>query len=242
MIRFYAPYIAETLTLPESDSAHCTRVLRLGVGDEIEVVDGRGMAYSCRIVAPHQRHTMVEILSQRREPKTWTPSITLAVAPTKSVDRMEWMVEKLTEMGVDRVVPLLCNHSERRELKEERLVKIAVSAMKQSLKALLPAIDPLTPFARYIQEEKAAQRFICYCDKTIERIHLATAYSSSLSDSTPSSVAIAIGPEGDFSPAEVEEALKAGWQPVSLGPSRLRTETAALMALAIIHTREALSS
>lgn len=229
MIQFYAPDIASTLALPESDSAHATRVLRLKAGDEIRAIDGKGTAYNCRITAPHQRRTLVEILSTEAMPLPWSQEFVIAVAPTKHLDRMEWFVEKAVESGVNRIIPLLCRHSERRELKTERLEKIAVAAMKQSLKGVLPAIDPLTPVGEVLEKYADSQRFIAYCDRTIPRRLLACEYH-------PGKSAIAlIGPEGDFAPEEIRLALDSGWMPVSLGPCRLRTETAALTALQTFH-------
>lgn len=229
MNQFYAPDILTDLTLPEGESLHCAKVLRMQPGDEIQVIDGRGTRHTCRVVAPHQRHTVVEIIESEEVPRSWQQHITVAVAPTKHLDRMEWLVEKLTEIGVDRIIPLLCNRSERRELKTERLVKIAVAAMKQSLKATLPVIEPMTPVRQVISSATEAQRFIAYCDRTIPRRELTELYRPA-TDSI-----ILIGPEGDFDPSEIELALAAGWQPVSLGRNRLRTETAALTACETFH-------
>ena len=150
MIQFYAPDIAETLTLPESDSRHAVKVLRMTEGEELQVIDGRGNVYTCRLVDAHPKRAGVEIAECRRQPLPWSQQIVVAVAPTKHMDRMEWLVEKLTETGVNRIVPLLCDRSERREIKTERLEKIAVSAMKQSLKAVLPVIDPMTPLRQAV--------------------------------------------------------------------------------------------
>lgn len=229
MIRFYAPDIESTLTLPESDSGHCVRVLRMREGDELEAVDGRGHLFHCRLAEAHARHATVEILSSEELPRVWPADITVAVAPTKNSDRIEWLVEKLVEIGVDRIVPLHCRHSERKNINVERLRKIAVSAMKQSLKAVLPQIDDMTPFARYIADEHSAGRFIAYCDPTIPRKLLAQQYVPG------QSTAILIGPEGDFDPTEIRLALDSGWQPVTLGDNRLRTETAALVACDTCH-------
>lgn len=232
MIRFYSPDIATSLVLPESDSAHCVRVLRMTEGDTLSVVDGMGNVHTCRITAAHLRHTSVEILDTLVEPRPWPAELIVGVAPTKNMDRMEWLVEKLVEIGVDRITPLLCDRSERRTLKTERLVKIAVSAMKQSLKARLPLIDDLTPFSHFVEEfTPADQRFIAYCNRTIPRRLLAGEYHP---DSAGRTIFI-IGPEGDFTPDEITHALDLGWCPVSLGPCRLRTETAALAAAATIH-------
>ena len=232
MHRFFAPDIAATLALPEEESRHCVRVLRLVEGDEIEVVDGAGMLYRCRIAMAHAKHCGVEIVSRQACPPHWGRKIMIAVAPTKNLDRIEWMVEKCTEIGVDRITPLLCRHSERKVLKTERLHKIVVAAMKQSLKAQLPQLDELTPIEDFLAEDSDAQRFIAYCDESLprdERKSLAQVYEPSRD------AVVMIGPEGDFDPQEVALALKAGFVPVTLGESRLRTETAALMAVATMH-------
>ena len=154
------------------------------------------------------------------------------MAPTKNLDRIEWMTEKCTEMGIDRITPLLCRHSERKVLKTERLHKILVAAMKQSLKAQLPQLDELTPIEDFLEQIADAQRFIAYCDESLprsERRSLAQVYNPS------SDAVVMIGPEGDFDPIEVEAALKAGFVPVALGESRLRTETAGLVAVSTMH-------
>ena len=239
MHRFFAPDIAVTHTLPEEESRHCVRVLRLVEGDEIEVIDRDGMLYNCRIAMAHTKHCGVEIVSQQACPPHWGTKIILAVAPTKNLDRIEWMAEKCTEMGIDRITPLLCRHSERKVLKTERLQKIIIAATKQSLKAQLPRLDELTPLMRYVDEGFDGQRFIAYCDESLprnERRSLAQVYDPNRD------AKIMIGPEGDFDQQEIEAALKAGFQPVTLGDSRLRTETAALTAVAAIHTIKQLKS
>lgn len=230
MIRFYSPGLPNDLILPENDSQHCCRVLRHAVGDTIEVVDGRGHLYKCIIVDSHPKRTAVEIIETIDCQPCWPNNITIAVAPTKLMDRMEWLVEKLTEIGVNRIVPILCEHSERKEIKTERLEKISISAMKQSLKTVLPIIDEMTPlniFLRSITSD--SQKFVGYCDETTERVLLAKAL-------TPKTdVVMLIGPEGDFSPQEICKILDAGFIPVTLGENRLRTETAALMACETVH-------
>lgn len=235
MIQFYAPDIESTLILPQSDSQHCVRVLRMGAGDEIEVIDGRGHRFRCVIVDPHPKHAAVEILACEDMPLSWQSQITVAVAPTKHIDRMEWMVEKLTEIGVNRIVPLLCRRSERKEIKTDRLEKIAVSAMKQSLKSVLPEILPMTPIERVMGDYADAQRFVCYCDPSVPRRELSREYRP-FSDAV-----IMIGPEGDFSPEEIQSALAAGWCPVTLGDNRLRTETAAIAACHTLHVIDSLT-
>lgn len=224
MIEFYAPDIEETLTLPESDSAHCVRVLRMNVGDALSVVDGKGHRFECRLSVAHQKRALVEIVSRQDVTPVWRNNITVAVAPTKNMDRMEWLVEKLVEIGVNRIIPIKCRHSERREIKTERLVKIAVSAMKQSLKATLPEIWEMTPIGKMIQDVDAPQKFMGYCDDRVERKLFAREYRPNVD------TVIMIGPEGDFSPEEVDMALAAGFVPVTMGDNRLRTETAALVA------------
>lgn len=231
MIQFFAPDLLSTGQLPQDESRHCAKVLRHKAGDEICVVDGAGRRYTCRILDPDPRGTQLEILSFEEIPTHWGASVTLVVAPTKNMDRMEWMTEKAVEMGVDRIIPVLCDHSERKVVKTERLVNIAVSAMKQSLKTTLPEVLPLTPFSGMLEivGSDTSQKFMGYCDARYPRLPLITQYRPG-SDAT-----LLIGPEGDFSPAEVEMAVDTGFVPVTFGLSRLRTETAAIVALDTIH-------
>ena len=237
MIQFFAPDIEQTLMLPESDSQHCIRVLRRRAGDEIEVIDGRGNSYTCRIVDPHSKHTVVEIVEKRPTPLPWDYQISIAVAPTKLMDRMEWMTEKLTEIGVNSITPLLCEHSERKEIKTERLEKIAVSAMKQSLKSTLPTINPMTPIAAFAKSVPGDyDKFVAYCDRNIERVLLSKSVKPNRN------TVVLIGPEGDFSPSEISMLLDNGFKPVSLGDCRLRTETAAVNACDTIHIVNQLNS
>ena len=230
MIRFYAPDINTTGLLPEGESGHAVRVLRHRPGDEVEAVDGSGTLYRCLLDNNH-RGAAVEIVERIPLPKVWKPYITVAVAPTKHADRMEWLVEKLVEIGIDRFVPLRCERSERKELKHDRIEKIAVSAMKQSLKAILPRIDDTMPLKQFLGEcaVSSNQKFVGYCDADTPRRLLAKAYT------TGSDVTLLIGPEGDFSPAEIKACLDARFTPVTMGDNRLRTETAALVAADTIH-------
>ena len=232
MHRFYCPDIADTLTLGEEDSKHCVKVLRMAEGDTIEVVDGNGTLYTCRIAMAHPKRCAVEVVDSVKQLPHWGCRITLAIAPTKNLDRIEWLVEKCVEMGIDRIIPLRCHNSERTVLKTERLKKIMVSAMKQSLKATLPQLDEMTPIELVIGQAGSGIRCIAYCDALLpreERLSLATAYKPG------QDVTVLIGPEGDFSPEEVAMAREAGFVPVTLGESRLRTETAGVMAVAWIH-------
>lgn len=229
MIRFYAPTINTNQCLPQSDSQHCCKVLRMHEGDIVEVVDGRGGLYRCCITVADPKQTFVEVMERFDLPPVWPMNITIAVAPTKHMDRMEWLVEKLVEIGVNRIVPLRCARSERKEIKTERLTKIAISAMKQSLKATLPEIEEMTSLKDFVKNCDAPLRYIAYCDDNIERQLLSRIYQRG------QSVAIMIGPEGDFSPEEVALALEKGFIPVTLGNNRLRTETAALVACDTFH-------
>lgn len=230
MIQFYSPDIATNPVLPEADSQHCVRVLRMQPGDAVQVIDGKGGLYKCLLADAHPKHALLQILEREDQSLPWSQSITIAVAPTKMMDRMEWLVEKLVEVGVNRIVPLRCRYSERKDIKQERLEKIAVSAMKQSLKAVLPVIEPMTPFADFIKSVPgSSQKFVAHCVADLPRTLLATAYRPH------SDAVMLIGPEGDFSAEEIALALEAGFQPVSLGDARLRTETAALYACSAFH-------
>lgn len=229
MIQFYAPDIENSPILPESDSQHCVRVLRMKPGDEIEVIDGKGFRYACRLLETHPKKAQVEIIDKHEMPLSWSNNITIAVAPTKHLDRMEWLVEKMTEVGVNRIIPLLCRYSERKEIKTERLEKIAISAMKQSLKAVLPDIEPMTPIKEVVAKSECAQKFIAYCDPSIPRLLFCNEYKPNVD------TLILIGPEGDFSKEEITFALENGFKPISLGDNRLRTETAALAACHTCH-------
>ena len=238
MARFYCPDIAVTLTLSEDESRHCTRVLRLCEGDEIEVVDGKGNLYTCRITLAHAKHCKVEIVKTEHQPPHWRHKIVLCVAPTKNLDRIEDMADRVTEMGVDRIVPLLCHNSERKVLKTERVGKILVSAMKQSLKATVPQLDELTPFKKLVEQPFDGKRFIAYVDPMLpraSRLQLPQEYVAG------ENTMLVVGPEGDFSPQEIAMALDAGFIPVSLGESRLRTETAAMYAVAVCHAIDQLN-
>lgn len=216
--------------MPEVESGHCVRVLRHEVGDTFEVVDGKGSVFTVRLVEAHPKRAMVEIVDKKTIEPYWPGRFILAVAPTKNIDRMEWLVEKATEVGFNEFVPLLCRYSERRELKRERLEKTAVSAMKQSLKAALPEVREMTPFRKFVEQySSVAQKFVAYCTYDGERRLLSRSFRPG------ADAVVLIGPEGDFSPEEIQAAVDAGFQPISLGDARLRTETAALTALETLH-------
>ncbi len=223
---FYAPDIVPPHhTLSEEESKHCVRVLRLGVGDELHLTDGRGNLYRCRVSDPNPKRCAVEVVETFAEYGKMPYSITLAVAPTKNIERFEWFLEKATEVGVTRIVPVECDHSERRIIKYDRELRVITSAVKQSLKAYHPILDELTPLRRLIAAPFDGSKFIAHCeDNASERLYLASEIRKN------ENILILIGPEGDFSPEEINFALENGFRPVTLGPQRLRTETAAVAA------------
>lgn len=230
MIQFYNPDIEKDNILPADEGAHVSRVLRKKEGDTVVVTDGAGHRYTCRILSTNYKVIPVEILSKEDVPKTWKNKITVAVAPTKHLDRMEWFVEKAVEIGVDRIVLLGCKRGERKNLRIERFRKIVVSAMKQSLKAELPEIEGMIPFSEFIESVSDGEaKFMGYCDSNYPLKSFAGEYEPG------SDVTIMIGPEGDFSPNEVSAAVAAGFVPVTFGKTRLRTETAALYGVQGVH-------
>lgn len=226
---FYTPDIASTAELPEEESKHCVKVLRLAEGDELMLADGAGTFYHAVITLAHPKRCGVEIVETIPAPSSWGFHLHIAIAPTKNLDRMEWFAEKCTEIGVDAVTPLRCRFSERKELKIERLQKILISAMKQSLKAVCPHLDEMTDFKEFISTPFDGDKYIAHCHDEGERVSLAESYKSGRN------ALILIGPEGDFSPEEVQMAIDNGFQPISLGDSRLRTETAGVVACHTCH-------
>ncbi len=223
MYLFYTPNIDIEHILSEEESQHCVRVLRYTRGDEILLTDGRGTTYTARITNPHPKHCEFEIVSQEKQQKAHDFHLHIAIAPTKNIERLEWMIEKCTEIGIDEITPLLCRFSERKQIREDRLEKIILSAAKQSLTPYLPKLNALTSFEELIAKAKADKCFIAHCYKEDKR---------ELKDEIEKgkSVLILIGPEGDFSEEEIRLALSKGYIPVSLGNTRLRTETAGVVA------------
>jgi 16S rRNA (uracil1498-N3)-methyltransferase len=221
---FYTPDISgQNYTLDETESKHCVRVLRLEKGNEIKLVDGRGGFFIAEIEDPNPKRCALKVTKSELNFGKRKFNVHIAIAPTKNIERIEWFLEKATEIGINRVTPLLCRYSERKEIKTERLEKVMISAMKQSLKAYLPQLDELTKFGEFIHQPFAGQKFIAHCEEQHRELLKNAA-------NTGSDYLILIGPEGDFSTEEINAALKAGFQPVSLGDSRLRTETAGVVA------------
>lgn len=225
---YYAPDIVDSLVLPEEESSHCVRVLRKRVGDELLIADGKGAFYTAHIVDAHPKRTTVEIISVEKQEPLWNYKVEIALAPTKNMDRVEWFAEKATEIGIDKISFLRCAHSERREIKTERIRKIVRSAMKQSQKAYLPEVAEMMNFNMFVEIPFDGAKFIAHCEETAKQV-LVDVYKKA------SNALVLIGPEGDFSSEEIILAKEQGFLPVSLGQSRLRTETAAIVACHTIH-------
>lgn len=230
---FYVPNLEMQGQLPTDEVMHAVRVLHLQVGDTIWVTDGEGQCYEAEVSEVGKRHCAYRCVSPIASPRMWQGQLHLAMAPTKNIDRTEWMIEKTTEIGIDRVSFLRCQYSERKQVRIDRMEKIAVSAMKQSHKAFLPRLDDLVDFQAFVAQPYKGQKFIahCYLPEDVgeyEKPHLFDLLDIS------QDVLVLIGPEGDFSVDEVRAALAAGYISVSLGKSRLRTETAALMAVQLM--------
>ena len=225
---FYVPDAASQTEMPMDEAMHALRVLRLKSGDEMYLMDGVGNFYRAEVTIAATKRCLYEIHEQIPQTKNWHGRIHIAMAPTKMMDRVEWFAEKATEIGMDELTFLNCRFSERKVIKTERIEKILVSAIKQSLKARLPLLHEMTDFDRFVCQPFAGQKFIAHCYKNKKQ---------ELKDIVKpgEDAVVLIGPEGDFSEEEVNLALEHGFTPVSLGPSRLRTETAALVACHIIN-------
>ena len=220
---FYTPDIETSCEMPDEEAGHCLRVLRLGIGDEVMLTDGKGSFYKAVISAATNKRCQLKVIEVLPQEKGWNGWLHVAMAPTKNMDRTEWFAEKATEIGFDELTFLNCRFSERKIIKTERIEKILVSAVKQSLKASKPVLNEMVDFNKFISQDFKGQKFICHCyegEKKLLKEALVPGEDA----------LILIGPEGDFSEEEVVKALSLGFQPVSLGKSRLRTETAALVA------------
>lgn len=231
---FYQPGIPEGIShLDPEESRHAIRVLRRIAGDPLKVTDGKGFFYSAKVVKADAKRCGFEILDKKESPKK-NFHIHIAIAPTKNADRIEWFVEKAIEIGIDEISFILCQNSERKVVNMERIAKIAISAMKQSYQAWLPTMNEIIPFDK-IFNLRADQKFVAYVDATNPQ-HLRSATQRN------KNYLVLIGPEGDFSPGELASALQHGFQKVSLGPHRLRTETAGLVAVQVLGLANALEN
>ncbi|MFI5158188.1 MAG: 16S rRNA (uracil(1498)-N(3))-methyltransferase [Sphingobacteriales bacterium] len=223
---FYTPDIQPThpqYFLSEEESKHAIRVLRLNVGDEVQLIDGRGGLYAAEIKDAHPKRTILQINSVITEFNKRNHYLHIAIAPTKNIERLEWFLEKATEIGIDEISLIICQRSERKEAKTDRLNKIVTSAIKQSLKAYHPILNEPKPLSTLLAREFNGQKFIAHCEVG-EKLNLKQAIIPG------GEYLILIGPEGDFTPKEIEDALSNGFKAITLGESRLRTETAALEA------------
>lgn len=227
---FYMSRVEGTLLeLEEQESKHAIRVLRLTRGDRVTLVDGRGGWYEAVITGDHPKHCSLKIESSRQNYRPLAYHLHVAVAPTKNTDRFEWFLEKATEIGISEVTPLICHRSERKQVNHERLEKILISAMKQSLKAYLPKLHPAVGFHDFVQSGQTGTLGIAHGHrrerKSVHDLDHTGTYT------------LLVGPEGDFSEEELQEASQAGYVPFHLGASRLRTETAALYVTAAVALR-----
>jgi 16S rRNA (uracil1498-N3)-methyltransferase len=219
---FYSSVInSEYFTLDHEESRHCIKVLRLKEGDKVFLTDGKGGWYTAEIADPNPRACVLHIIEKRYNPYPRNCRLHLAVAPTKNIDRYEWFLEKATECGIDEITPVICDHSERTIVKAARLEKVIASAMKQSLRAWLPTLNPAIPLNSFFEKEQRSQKLIAHCADGNKK-QLQEVYNRG------GDAVVLIGPEGDFSHQEIEQAITVGFKPISLGNYRLRTETAAL--------------
>lgn len=227
---FYVPDAARSNELPAEEAAHASRVLRLESGDEVFLIDGAGCFFKAQLTLVTKGRCLYDIVERLPQEKTWNGRIAVAMAPTKVIDRVEWTLEKATEIGIDEFSLLNCAFSERRNVKLERLDKIVVAAVKQSRKAWKPLLNDLQPFENFVKQPRKGAKYIAHCYAEIDKKDL---YGELLQLNGDEEVTILIGPEGDFSIDEVRLAMSQGYVSVSLGQSRLRTETAALAATMI---------
>lgn len=226
------PDAASATELPADEASHAVRVLRMKPGDEMVLMDGVGTFFKAEVAVASPHHCVYRVVEEMPQLPQWHGRYHIAMAPTKLMDRTEWMLEKVTEIGVDEVSLLNCDNSERRVAKPARLEKILVSAMKQSRKAWKPVLNDMAAFRKFVSEPRGGMKFIAHCYEEIPRTYL---YDELCGRDVSEAVTVLIGPEGDFTPDEVRMAVDAGYVSVHLGHSRLRTETAAMVAVMMMH-------
>ena len=225
---FYVQKAGELDELPQEEAQHAIRVLRLVEGDEIFLMDGEGVFFRAEVTLAQGKHCHYRIIESIPQEKGWKGHLHIAMAPTKMMERVEWMVEKATEIGVDEFSFPLCKFSERKQMRKDRVEKIVVSAVKQSRKPWMPIVNDMMPFSEIIK--KHPKGFICHCYDEVPR----TDFFEEINNANigeDEEVMVLVGPEGDFSIEEVKMAVEAGYKSVSLGSARLRTETAGLSAV-----------
>lgn len=225
---FYVPDALTANELPSDEAMHALRVLRMKMGDEMILMDGQGNYYRAEVTLAHTKHCFYEIKEQMPQERQWQGHIHLAIAPTKMMERIEWMTEKAVEVGVDEISFLNCQFSERRLVKIPRLEKIMISALKQSHKAWATQLNEIVPFDDFIRQPREGRKYIAHCYDEVPRKYL---FDELRNPSDTNDATVLVGPEGDFSIDEVRKAVAAGYVPVHLGQSRLRTETAGLSAV-----------
>lgn len=225
---FFVPDASAHNELPNEEGQHATRVLRLEAGDEVFLMDGVGQFYRAVLTLVTQKRCLYEITETLPQAKAWSGRIHLAIAPTKNIDRIEWIAEKCSEIGWDDLSFLNCKFSERKQLRTDRIEKIIVSAVKQSRKPFMPTVNELHDFNQFVSQNRQGRKFICHCYDEIEKSDLFHLLNDMDKDDD---ITILVGPEGDFSIDEVRFALQNGYESVTLGNFRLRTETAGLMAV-----------
>lgn len=226
---FYSKHInanSTEFTFDKIESRHIVKVLRKKEGDVLQITDGSGNLYHAKIDFASDKKCSVQIIEKQEKQKPWNYYLHIAIAPTKNIDRLEWFLEKATEIGVDEISLVLCNHSERKIVKLERLEKMLISAMKQSLKYRLPKLNQLQSVKEFIAVDNSDYRFIAHCEETMKSEFKTKVQSIP----TQKKISVLIGPEGDFSSDEIKFAIEKGFTPITLGKSRLRTETAGIVA------------
>lgn len=229
---FYVPNASTANELPDEEAKHALRVLRLKENDELFLMDGEGVFHRAHVTLASNHKCLYEIDESQAQTPTWQGRTHLAIAPTKDMGRIEWMVEKATEIGFDEMSFLDCKFSERRTIRTDRIEKIVVSAAKQSRKAWMPRVNAMMPFKHFVEEHSAGHRYICHCYNEFAKKDF---FQSLNAIPKSEEVTVLVGPEGDFSVEEVKFALEQGFESVSLGQSRLRTETAGLYAVMLSH-------
>ena len=225
---FYVPDALTATELPPEEAMHALRVLRMKIGDEMVLMDGQGNYYRAEVTLAHTKHCLYEIKEQMPQQRQWQGHLHLAIAPTKMMERIEWMTEKAVEVGVDEISFLNCQFSERRLVKISRLEKIMIAAVKQSHKAWATQLNEIVTFDAFIKQPREGHKYIAHCYEEVPRTYL---FDELQKTSASDDATVLIGPEGDFSIDEVRQAVAAGYISVHLGKSRLRTETAGLSAV-----------
>ncbi|RZK76740.1 MAG: 16S rRNA (uracil(1498)-N(3))-methyltransferase [Pedobacter sp.] len=222
---FYTPDIdSDQYVLNEEESRHCVKVLRLVIGAQVYLIDGKGGLYKAEIISETKRNVGLKVLESTKEYNKRNHHLHIAVAPTKNIDRIEWFLEKATEIGIDEITPIICDRSERRVIKEDRLNKVITAAVKQSLQAYHPVLNPQVNLSDFLNMPRDSNKMIAHCISEASRQYIDQVARPK------QRYTILIGPEGDFTPDEISLALRCGYKPLTLGNTRLRTETAALEA------------